>query len=212
MCSGFRMPSCVLQRVALGEAAADELGVDRAVDDDVRHVDVLRPEFARHALRQRAQRMLGAGEGGEVGRAAQRRRGAGEEDRAAPALTIRLATSRPLRKPPKQAISQILKYLRAVSSRMLRRHVGADVEHQHLDRPDVALDLLDQRDHLLFLARIAAEAVGLAARGADAVDQRLQLVGRCAASRRRRSPPREALAAMAPPVASPAPITSATFP
>jgi hypothetical protein len=32
--------------------------------------------------------------------------------------TIRFATSRPFRKPPRQAISQILKYLRAVSSRM----------------------------------------------------------------------------------------------
>ena len=41
-------------------------GVDRAVDDDVRDVDALRPELARHALRQRAQRVLGAGEGGEA--------------------------------------------------------------------------------------------------------------------------------------------------
>ena len=36
-----------------------------------------------------------------------------------PRATCRLATSRAFRKPEKQAISQILKYLRAVSSRML---------------------------------------------------------------------------------------------
>src|SRR5581483_3448722 len=44
----------LLARVGLGEAAADELGVDGAVDHDVGDVDVLRPQLARHALRQRA--------------------------------------------------------------------------------------------------------------------------------------------------------------
>ena len=75
----------VLERVALGKVAADELGVDRAVDHHVRDVDALRPELARHALRQRAQRVLGAGEGGEAGAAAHAGGGAGEQDGAAAA-------------------------------------------------------------------------------------------------------------------------------
>src|SRR5262245_16273450 len=50
------------QLVSLGEHLADELGVDGAVDDDVRDVDALGPELARHTLRQGAQRMLAAGE------------------------------------------------------------------------------------------------------------------------------------------------------
>ena len=61
----------------------------------------------------------------KLARAAQRCGGAGEDDGAAvralgiSRATMRLATSRPFRKPEKQAISQTLKYLRAVSSRML---------------------------------------------------------------------------------------------
>ena len=37
------------------EVAADELGIDRAVDHGVRDVDALGPQLAGHALRQRAQ-------------------------------------------------------------------------------------------------------------------------------------------------------------
>jgi hypothetical protein len=37
-----------------------------------------------------------------------------------PRVTMRRATSRPFRKPPKQAISQTLKYLRALSSSTLQ--------------------------------------------------------------------------------------------
>ena len=39
------------------------------------------------------------------------------------------------------------------------------------------LDLLEQRRHLLFLARVAAIAKSLPAVGTDGLDQRLQLVG-----------------------------------
>ena len=42
------------ERVALGEVAANEFGVDGTVDHDVRDMNVLRAEFARHALRERA--------------------------------------------------------------------------------------------------------------------------------------------------------------
>ena len=39
--------------------------VDGAVDDHVRHVNALRPKFARHALGQRPKRVLGAREKAE---------------------------------------------------------------------------------------------------------------------------------------------------
>ena len=69
---GVEDAGAVLQRIALGEVLGDEGGVDGTVDDDVRDVDALRPELARQALRQRAQRMLGAGEGGKAGTAGRR--------------------------------------------------------------------------------------------------------------------------------------------
>src|SRR5262245_32679016 len=48
-------------------------------------MDALGTQLARHALGQRAKAELADGEGGEVGAAAQRSSGAGEEDRARPA-------------------------------------------------------------------------------------------------------------------------------
>src|SRR3546814_4179326 len=46
--------------IEVGMAALDEIGVDRAVDDRVRDVNALRPQFARHRLREHTQRPLGA--------------------------------------------------------------------------------------------------------------------------------------------------------
>ncbi len=48
-------------------------------------------------------------------------------------------------------------------------NIGADVEDRHFDRRDVLLDLLHQRDHVVLLARVGAEAVRLAAFGPDLV-------------------------------------------
>jgi len=82
-------------------------------------VDVPRSQLARHALRQRAQRVLGPAKAAKL--AAPRRPAVAPVKRMVPRLrtTMRRATSRPARKPERQAISQILKYLGAVSSRML---------------------------------------------------------------------------------------------
>src|SRR3954466_13878467 len=56
-------------------------------------------------------------------------------------------------------------------------HVGADVEDHRLDRADVALDLVDQRDHRLFVASIRGVGARLAAGLAYLVDERRELVG-----------------------------------
>ena len=61
----------IFQRIALGKIVADKSGINRAVDDWVRYMDALRPQFARHALGQCAQGELGAGEGRETHAAAQ---------------------------------------------------------------------------------------------------------------------------------------------
>ena len=59
---------------------------------------------------------------------------------------------------------------------MAARHVGADVEHHHLDGADVTLDAFDQLGHLLLAPRIGGKTMGLAACAADVLQQRLQLV------------------------------------
>src|SRR5215203_1566842 len=75
--------------LAVGEHLAGSWGVDLAVHDHVRYVYPLRPELPRHGLRERAQTELADREPREVRLAAQRRRGAGKQDRAAPRLDHR---------------------------------------------------------------------------------------------------------------------------
>ena len=57
--------------------------VDDRIDHDVGDVHALRPEIARHRLGEDALRRLGGREAGEVRLAAQRRRVAGRDERAA---------------------------------------------------------------------------------------------------------------------------------
>src|SRR6266403_4958816 len=53
-------------------ALAHPCGVDAGIDDQMRDVDVLRSELARHRLRHRAQSEFRAGEGRKTAAAAQR--------------------------------------------------------------------------------------------------------------------------------------------
>src|SRR5262245_32922818 len=69
----------------LRHAAVHLVAVDDAVDHDVRDVDALRAELARHAVGNCAQARLGRREGGEGGTRAQRGGGAREQDAAAAA-------------------------------------------------------------------------------------------------------------------------------
>jgi len=56
-------------------------------------------------------------------------------------------------------------------------HVAADVEDKDLDLADFGLNLLEQLDDLLLVARIGAEGMDLAALAGDLRHQGLQLVG-----------------------------------
>src|SRR5262249_19098824 len=55
--------------------------------------------------------------------------------------------------------------------------IAADVEDEDLDLADLGLDLGEELDHLLLVARIGAERMDLAARTGDLGHQMLQLVG-----------------------------------
>ncbi|SPA07906.1 hypothetical protein CBM2625_B110181 [Cupriavidus taiwanensis] len=169
-----------LGRVAVREVFANPLGVDGGIDHQVRDVDVLWPQFARHALRQRPQRVLGAGKRGHVLAPAQAGGGAGKEDRAPLARQHR---ARGLAAHQEAAEARHLPDLVVHARAGLgdgKLHVGADIEDRHLQRRDLALDARDQLDGLVFLARIAAKGMGFAAIGADLLHQRLQLVGMAA--------------------------------
>ena len=69
----FRVGGCLafLQRITAGKFSAMNCVSIAPSINDVRDVQAFGSELTRHALRQRAQRMLGAGEGAEARRAAQ---------------------------------------------------------------------------------------------------------------------------------------------
>ncbi|KAF5292566.1 hypothetical protein FQR65_LT20262 [Abscondita terminalis] len=163
--------------IALGEVFADEFGIDGAIDHGVGHMDAAWPQFACHALGECAQTVLGAREGRKALAAAQAGGGAREQDGAAPARQHGLGRLAAHEKPRKAGHLPDLEVHACRGVRDAESHIGADVEDCHLDGGDLGLDLLDQGHHLLFLARVQGKAVGLAAVLADAVDQRLQLVG-----------------------------------
>ena len=65
---------CIGRKLAIRQATAVvtlRCSANLTVDDDVSDVNAARPQFPRHALRQRAQRKLWRCKVGEVGRAAQ---------------------------------------------------------------------------------------------------------------------------------------------
>ena len=65
---------CIGRKPAIRQATAVIIlrrSTDLPVDDDVSDVNAARPQFPRHALRQRAQRKLWRCKVGEVGRATQ---------------------------------------------------------------------------------------------------------------------------------------------
>ena len=134
----------------------------------------LGPEFASKALRQRAQRVFGAGESGKAGSATQARGRAGEQDRP-PAPRSHDPRRLAAREEPGEG-----RHLPDLGVDLRGRFddgkadVGADVENQNLDRPDGSLDLVEEGDGIGLVARVEPERMRFAAFGADAFGERLQ--------------------------------------
>lgn len=56
-------------------------------------------------------------------------------------------------------------------------HIRADVEHRDLDRADLGLDLIEQRNHRFFHARVGGEGARLMPVVADLLREGFQLLG-----------------------------------
>ena len=108
----------LLEGVAFRKPVPDELRVDCAIDDDMGDMNVLWAKFAGHALRQRAQSVFSAGEGGKSFPSAHGSGCSGKEDGSAPARQHRAGGFAAREEPREEAISQTLKYFWAVVSRM----------------------------------------------------------------------------------------------
>ena len=137
-------------------------------------MNALRPQFPGHALCQRPQGELGAGERGETATAAQRRGGAGEQDGATAARH-----HHPGRLPAGEKAGERghFPHLAVDPGGGLadrKMNIGADIENHHLQRPHFGLDGVHQGLHLIFVAGVAAEAAGLPALLPDTLDQRRQ--------------------------------------
>ena len=160
----------------VGHQAADEGAVDRPVDDDMGDMHALGPQFARQALRQRPEGMLGAGEGGIARAAADARGRAGKEHRP-PAPRNHHARRLPSGQEAREG--RHLPHLGIDLRRRLgdgKAHVGADVEDQNLDRPDRPLDRVEEADDIGLVARIEPDRMRLPAVRPDARGKRLQLL------------------------------------
>ena len=177
-----------------GKRVGDKRGVDRTVDDAVRDVQpawgpARAPCFAParevRACRRRTPRSptpprtLAVA---PVKMIVPRPRG-----------IMRRAASRPVRKPASAHNSQILRYLRAVSSRIGAGTLAPMLKTRTSTAPDVALDTREQLDHRILVACIARCRDRLAARRLDLGDQRRQRVRRAPDNDRGEAFAREAL-------------------
>jgi len=124
--------------------------------------------------------VLGAREGGETRRAAQARGGAGEYH--CPTTPAGHAPRHGLARQEAGKAGHFpdLGILARALVEDAARHVGADVEDEHIDVADPLLDVRDQRLDFVLLARVGTEAMCLATPRADRIDERLQLVGAAA--------------------------------
>ena len=148
-------------------------GVNGAVNHGVRHVDALGAELARHALGQRAQRMLGAGKCAKARSPAQAGRGAGENNRSSPPCEHGLGHFTAEQKARQRSHFPDLAVHALGGVHHRKAHIGPDIENRRLDRRDIGLDALHQFDHRRFDARIRAKSMGAATFGFDLRHQRL---------------------------------------
>ena len=164
---GFEIGQRLLAAARL-DALAHERRVDAGVDDEMRDVDVLRSQFARHALRHGAQAELGAGEGGIADAAAQARRRAREQDRA---LAMRQHEARGLAPREKAAITGHLPYFAEDAFGGLEDgeiHIGAGIEDADFKRR-FGIGLFQERRDVFFLAGVEPARNAAPASGFDGV-------------------------------------------
>ena len=159
---GIRIEQAVGRGRVAGPAA---LGIPHpAVDHEMRDVDALGLQLARHRLRQPAQRELAHGERRRLGIALHAGRGAGEEDRAARrGFTMRRAASCPTRKPAEgRHLERLCHLFRIEIQERPARAIAGVVEH-HVEVAERAVHLGEQLRHALGLRRIRldGERVGL---------------------------------------------------
>ena len=156
------------RQVSAGDGVGVELGVgllagpgrtgaaDAAVDHEVRHMDVLGRQLARHALSQAPEGELAHGEGRRAGVALDAGRGAGEENRSGASLQHRLGGCLADQKTAVAGDPQGLGHPLRIELHERARHALARVVHHHIRRPQVPGKVLEQRADFLRAAGIAA--------------------------------------------------------
>ena len=156
MASGSSIESRLVGRLGAPRIA------DRAVDHEMRHVDALRLQLARHRLREPAQRELAHREGRGLRIALHARRGAGEEDRAE-ALREACAAppAAPTRKPPK-ALTASVATSAGIEIDKRPAHPAAGVVDDDVGRAEIAAPTIGEK------ARDLIGVGGVAGKGARA--------------------------------------------
>src|SRR6266851_2011441 len=155
-------------------ALAHPGGVDAGIDDQMRDMDVLRPEFARHRLRHRPQAELGAGKGRKAATAAQARGRASEED-----VALAPRQHQPRRFAPGDEACPAGHFPDLAEDAVGglqngKADVGADIEDADLQRR-MLVGVIEERRHLVRLARVERARDDRSARGLDIPNQRLEL-------------------------------------
>ena len=160
----------------LPDALAHERGIDAGIDDQMRDMNVLGTELARHALRDRAQAGLGAGERRIADAAANARGGAGEEDAA---FAARQHQPGGFAAGQESGIAaQFPNLAKHAFGRVQQRKidVAADIEDADFER-GMRVGGAQEAGDVVFLAGVKPARHDLAAGGFDVGDQRRQLVG-----------------------------------
>src|SRR5271165_3992416 len=161
-------------RVTLRGARARELGVDGAVDHDMRDMDAFGARFARHALSQSRQCVFAPGERGVTRRAADTRGSVGEQDRAALARHHACRRLASVQEPGEGAHLPHFGINARGGFADREADVAANIEDQHFYRADFALDGGEQGGDIIFAAGVTAEGMSFATGRFDLSHQRVQ--------------------------------------
>src|SRR5262249_55050991 len=157
------------------DAFAYESGVDAGVDDEMRDMDVLRPELPRHALGDGAQAELGARKRRIADAAANARGRAGEEDAA---LAARQHQAGGFASGQETGVARHLPDLAEHPLGRLEQgkiDVAADVEDADFKRR-VSIGGAQEGSDVILLASVEPARDDFAASGFDSRDERRELL------------------------------------